>query len=88
MNKEWRPDDWMNEFKKDSDYYQCREAGASAGIEALIKWLFEPCTEHPIPASVESVRLARLAGYNWEVGYPKHRYLCPQCVKKMEAKDV
>ena len=31
-----RPPDWVNEFKKDSSYYQCREAGATAMLSAVI----------------------------------------------------
>jgi hypothetical protein len=31
----WRPADWENLFDKDSDYYQCREAGATAILKAL-----------------------------------------------------
>lgn len=37
----WRPPDWMNEFRKDCDYYQCREAGATAMLEAVAKDLMK-----------------------------------------------
>lgn len=54
MSKEWRPqDDWINPFSKeerpllpDDKLERIYEAGASAMLKALIKWLFEPCTEH------------------------------------------
>jgi hypothetical protein len=39
-----RPDDWHNPWVVDPDAF---ESGASAMLAALLKWLFEPCKEHP-----------------------------------------
>jgi hypothetical protein len=79
MNKEWRPQNPLKgvmviDHSFEHGKYLGYETGATAILEALIKWLFEPCTEHR-PQDP------------WKLA---HRYLCPQCMKslkKMEAKD-
>jgi len=56
----WRPDNWVNPHKEfyernpevrpkvgDWDTEGIYESGASAMLSAVIKWLDEPCKEHP-----------------------------------------
>jgi hypothetical protein len=93
MNKEWRPDQWVNPFSKaerpllpDDKQERIFEAGASAMLESVVKWLFEPCTEHPIPYA------DGLADREWLVVDSKSYRLrkdCPQCTEslKMGVKD-
>jgi hypothetical protein len=99
MNKEWRPADWVNPHDNwnpdhvDNVYVEqamfgAFETGASAMLAALIKWLFEPCTEHPLPSPICTVNSVPVI---YPVKYSVYHYLCPKCMeslKKMEAKDV
>ncbi len=49
-DKEWRPSDWMNPYHCMDRHIKTKhgifEAGATAGIKAVIKWLFELCKDH------------------------------------------
>jgi hypothetical protein len=100
MNKDWRPDDWRymwsmnmldsqgNEYRKQTAQSITYEDGASAMLAALIKWLFEPCTEHPLPSPICTVNSVPVI---YPIKYSVYHYLCPKCMeslKKMEAKDV
>lgn len=40
---DWRPDDWLNENGEPKISHPLYEAGASAMLNALLKWLDEPC---------------------------------------------
>lgn len=74
----WRPPDWMNEFKKDSDYYQCREASASAMLKAVIEWLGSDCPHGH--------------GGFWLFAFTfipiRHRKDCPQCMESLNKMGV
>jgi hypothetical protein len=91
----WRPDDWPPEIDISGftglpetieemlqRYSHFFEAGASAMLEALIKWLFEPCAEHRQYSNAPDLtKMEYTVGIN-TVRY-KHRYLCPQCMAEI-----
>lgn len=68
MAKKWRPEDWGNLF--DEPERSACEAGASAMLSALIKWMEEPCKRHHnyvvASRSVCSQCMAELKGKNSE----------------------
>jgi len=84
-----RPDDWINLY---GNYYlkeqiKAYEEGASAMLSAVIKWLFEPCKEHPIDTFktiIEDTSDYTRAIHNEpaQVHY-KHRKDCPQCMAEL-----
>jgi hypothetical protein len=88
MKTEWRPDDWVNPHKEfyernpevrpkvgDWDTEGIYESGASVMLSALIKWLDEPCNEHPLERKDVITGCYR---------YKEHRYLCPQCMAELK----
>ena len=79
MKTEWRPDDWENSYDKQREEdgmfsrAELYEAGASAMLSAVLKWLYEPCDKHEHSA------------FNGEryVLYHPHRKDCPQCLNEL-----
>jgi hypothetical protein len=94
MNKEWRPENPLKgvmviDHSFEHGKYLGFEHGASAMLVALIKWLFEPCTEHVYPLSIMCCNHGG-HGLTKDGACYLHRKDCPQCMesfKKMEAKD-
>jgi hypothetical protein len=65
------------------------EWGATAMLSALIKWLFEPCTEHPSRFVLDKPILGTANLWSKKPLYETCHYCCPQCMeslKKMEVK--
>ena len=51
----------------------CRDDGWNEGFDTAIKYLNEPCTEHP-----------QIVDFSFTIeGYYPHRYLCPECRKEI-----
>ena len=80
MKAEWRPDDWENSYDKqreeDGMFSQAElyEAGASAMLAAVLKWLDEPCDKH-------------LEYPNSDSKYPTLRIDCPQCMNELRGEE-
>ena len=79
MKPEWRPDDWVNPHGK-GDWigdlpHEAYEAGASAMLSALLKWLDEPCN------CLDHAQIVEFA-IDVKGMYP-HRKDCPQCWKEL-----
>ena len=72
-----RPDNWKELAPYNNTNggagYPNFEAGASAMLAAVVKWLNEKCDSHP---DIASERLGEPAYYD-------HRYLCPQCMNEL-----
>jgi hypothetical protein len=92
MKTEWRPSDW--EDTKDNQHKQfgmmrtafdsmSYEAGASAMLSALLKWLWEPCSGH-ITRPEHIGENLRYWHHAKEAIYFKHRHDCPQCMAELK----
>jgi hypothetical protein len=58
------------------------EAGASAMLAALLKWLDEPCNKHPYNPNDYGITSAPIT--TWSNGdYYSHRKDCPQCMAEL-----
>ena len=80
MKTEWRPDDWNTKTPFSFDVSRVTfEAGASAMLSALLKYLFEPCDKHPEKELVELPFKDE-----WMEFYPEHRKDCPQCLSELK----
>lgn len=55
--------------------------GAKAYHEAVVKWLFEPCTKHPDCDQSSNRNLS-----HGVLCCPLHRYQCPECMKEFGGK--
>ena len=80
----WRPDDWSKQRSRheyDGHDINCYEAGASAMLAALLKWLDEPCVLHEVN-DIFSDPWGYHPNKQYGVFY-LHRYLCPQCMKEI-----
>lgn len=83
-NKEWRPQNPFVDVIPPPDVTLGRSAtylkgkhdgfdcGASAMLKALIKWLFEPCIEHPQDDDINDL---------W---YFTRRRDCPKCMEQLK----
>lgn len=72
--------DDMQEEKHDAWQEGCDsgyQAGYEDGVADRIKWEQEPCTEHE--QTMENYWFTKDPQYKF---YPKHRYLCPECMKE------
>jgi hypothetical protein len=76
-----RPDDWLYISGYSGDCSSIREAGADDMLSALLKWLFEPCDEHPQGSCLPSVLLEWVQD---KIGYfYLHRKDCPSCMAEL-----
>lgn len=76
-----------NPYKGDIDIFNnirlATRQGWQEGFDAAIKWLNEPCTEHPLKG------VSDLEKYNdYKHYYPDHRYLCPECLKEISDASI
>jgi len=53
-------------------------------IKAFWKWLMSPCTEHPDGVIADTKHPTADHRYPLIQTYPKHKYLCPTCMKELE----
>jgi hypothetical protein len=60
------------------------ETGASAMFKALIKWLFEPCTEHPISNGKEIDFTIMFEPVYLKGLFYRHHKDCPQCMEQLK----
>jgi hypothetical protein len=86
MNKEWRPSNPLKgvmviDHSFEHGKYLGYEEGASAMLEALIKWLFEPCTEHPTDRREHTISKPHKKFPEW---YFTNRRYCPDCMKQIK----
>jgi hypothetical protein len=56
------------------------------GVKAVLQYLEEPCSEHPMLYRYESFNLEQNKWNNHEKvrAYPDHRYLCPDCMRQIK----
>lgn len=86
----WTPPDW----KLPPDYgdrdswihIEGFKEGATAMLQALLKWLDEPCDKHLI-RPVNFVDVINIETHMIDGGYyRRHRKDCPDCMKELEEK--
>jgi hypothetical protein len=59
-----------------------------AGQKKLLKWLNEPCDKHPEIRTYDAFSHTDMRWHLRELRYyPKHRYLCPDCIKELEEQN-
>jgi hypothetical protein len=72
-----------------SAFEEGHNEGAQACIKALLKWLMEPCTEHPLPDDFIkghkgfATGLIKWNGISWDYS---HRKDCPLCMEEAKEK--
>ena len=65
------------------------DEGATAYHKAVVKWLWEPCTEHPTRLYYNEQPVTKKTKPTWknvndEDWYYDHRYQCPSCMKNFK----
>ena len=62
--------------------YSAWETGSEATIKAIVKWLFEPCTEHPFHD--KNGQFCGTGDPCFDRLFYKHHYLCPECMRQLK----
>ncbi len=95
-DKEWRPSDWeeilraiLDKFNityMNSDEGKLVEAGASAMLKALIKYLWGKCDEHSLEPD-NDIKVADLWYTDDKHEYHLHRFNCPSCMRQLQESE-
>ncbi len=86
-DKEWRPELKIPAHIPEGMHWVF-EAGATAMFKAVIKYFWEPCTEHPVDMVCNEANTFPIEiTYKGEKFYAAHHKDCPSCMRQLKESE-